>query len=187
MNDITSKISTIDIGRTDVLIMCFYLLYLLPFFLLVLYHIPYWYPALPISPKIETGKTWSIFNLLNRNWAGFSLEFHVQYDSAIWLYGSTRRQSLKRAFVFERIAWSSMIWIVLFIILLVLWSLYCSAGWIGMLTIPSATIPCNGVLLYWIFVLYCGIPHCQNSIWVFLLIIVKIKRFLVQILHTTEL
>ena len=43
--------------------------------------------------KIETDKTWSIFNALNRNWTWFSLEFHVPYDSAILLYGSTQRQS----------------------------------------------------------------------------------------------
>ena len=46
--------------------------------------------TLPLRPtmgpqKIETDKTWSIFNVLNRNWAWFSLEFHVPYDSAIRL------------------------------------------------------------------------------------------------------
>ena len=42
-----------------------------------------------------------------------------------------------------------------------------NVGWIGMLTIMSATIPHSSVPLYWIFMLYCRIPHCQNGIWVF--------------------
>ena len=61
-------------------------------------------------PEIfETGKAWSIFDLFNRNWAVCSLKLHVQYETSIRLYGSNQRQSLKRVFVFENSAWSSMI------------------------------------------------------------------------------
>ena len=116
--------------------------------------------------KIETGETWSIFNLFNRNWAVCSLKLHVQYETSIRLYGSNQRQSLKRVFVFENSAWSSMIWIVLHSNFLFLYSLYCRADWIGMFTVMSATVPRNGVLLYWIFVPYCIIPHRQNHLWV---------------------
>ena len=115
------------------------------------HHIPYCYPALPIGPKIETGETWSIFNVLNWNWAGCSLEFNVQYDATVRFYGSTQCQSWKRAFVFEKSAWSSMIWIVLHSNFLFLYSLYRSADWIGMFTVTSATIPRNSLLLYCIF------------------------------------
>ena len=114
--------------------------------------------------KIETGETWSIFNVLNWNWAGCSLELNVPYESAVRLYGSTQGQSLKRAFVFEIIAWSSMIWIILYIIFLALWSLYCSADWIGILMITSATILCNSVLLY-------SIPSQHSGRWA------AVKRF----------
>ena len=47
--------------------------------LLVPYHISYRYPALPISPNIEIGRTWSVFNLLNCNWAVCSLELKEPY------------------------------------------------------------------------------------------------------------
>ena len=60
-----------------------------------------------------------------------------------------------------------MIWIALCIILLTLYSLFCRADWIGMFTITSATISCNSILLYCIFMLYCRIPHCQNGIQLF--------------------
>ena len=42
--------------------------------------------------KIETGKTWSIFNLSSRNWAVCSLKFNLPYESTVRLYGSTQRQ-----------------------------------------------------------------------------------------------
>ena len=39
-------------------------------------------------PEIfETGKAWSVFNLLNRNWTVSSLELRLPYESAIRLYG----------------------------------------------------------------------------------------------------
>ena len=88
----------------------------------------------------KTGETWSIFNVLNQNWAGFSLEFHVQYDLAVRLYRSAQQQSLKR-FVFKNSAWSSMIQTLQYIILPTLCLLYRSADWIGMLTVTSAMIP----------------------------------------------
>ena len=132
-----------------------------------------------VRRTMKTGETWSIFNVLNWNWAVFSWELHVQYDSAVRSYGSTQRQSLKRAFVFESSPWSNTIWSLQCIILLALWSLYCSADWIGMLTITSATIPCNSVLLYCIFMLYCKILHCQNGIWVFFNLCVITNSFYV--------
>ena len=151
MNHITSNISPMDTGRTAVLIVCLYLLNLQLFCSYELFERSNQIPTGP--QKIETGETWSVFNLFNPEYD------HSLSKSTIWLtrivvlYGSIKRQSLKRAFVFANSAWSGMIWIVLFIILLALWSLYCSADWIGMLTTTSATIPCNSVLLYWIFML----------------------------------
>ena len=44
-------------------------------------------------PNIETGKTWSVFNLSNQNWAGCSSKFNVPYVLTVVLYGSTQRQS----------------------------------------------------------------------------------------------
>ena len=69
--------------------------------------------------------------------------------------------------MFENSAWSNMIWILLYSNFLLLNTTVLNADWNGMLTITSATIPRNSVLLYCIFMLYCRIPHCQNDIWVF--------------------
>ena len=74
--------------RVDCYINCVPVFSFFIIILLVPYDISYRYPALTISPKVETGKTWSIFNVLNWNWAGCLLEFHVPYESTIRLYGS---------------------------------------------------------------------------------------------------
>jgi len=185
MNHKTSNISTKDIGLTAVLIMCLYLLY--SWLFLMPYGTTSKLNTGTDCPKIETGKTWSIFNLLNQNWAVCSWELHAQYDSAVRLCGSTQRHSFKRAFVFKNSAWSSMVWSLKCIILLALCSLYRSADWIDMLTIPRATIPRNSVLLYCIFMPYCRIPHCQRCFLSFILIYVWLYDFVVRFLHTTEL
>ena len=75
--------------------------------------------------------------------------FHVQYDSTVQFYGSTQRQSKKRASVFENNAWSkSMIWIVLHSHFLLLNTTVLSADWISMLIITGAMISRNSVLFY---------------------------------------
>ena len=58
--------------------------------LLVPYLIPYLYPALLISPKIKSGKTGSVFNLSNQNWAVCLLELHALYELPFRLYGSSQ-------------------------------------------------------------------------------------------------
>ena len=51
--------------RVDCYINCVPVFSFFIIILLVPYDISYRYPALTISPKVETGKTWSIFNVLN--------------------------------------------------------------------------------------------------------------------------
>ena len=54
----------------------------------------YRYPAFTMTTtgphKIETDETWSIFDLLNQNWAVCSLEFYVPYDTTVRLYVSIK-------------------------------------------------------------------------------------------------
>ena len=122
--------------------------------------------------KIETGETWSIFDLSNRNWAGFSLEFDVPYDITRWLYRSTQRRSQKRAFVFENSPSSNTIWIVLYSNFLLLSSTILNTDWTRISTITSATIPYNRVSFHCIFMPYCRIPHWQRCFFEFYLIYV---------------
>ena len=66
--------------------------------------------------------------------------------------------------MFENSAWTNMVQILLYIIFLLLYSLNGNADWIGMLIITTAMINHNSALLYFIFMSYCRIPHCQNGI-----------------------
>ena len=87
----------------------------------------------------------------------------IWYDcSNVHIYQAT---VLKGAFVFANSAWSSMIWIVLCINFLFLYSLNVNTDWTHITTVISATTPRNSVLLCCIFMPYCRIFHYQYGIF----------------------